>query len=213
VEYRLVKRKIDHIVYTVTNLDAAIDEFEKLSGVRPVFGGYHTTKGTKNALVNLGDNCYLEILTIDEGNTAIKPPRWMGVDFVKTPQITRWSLKSNQLHQDSKILQKYHSEMGVIQGGQRQTTVGDTLTWEMILPLATPLVEPIPFMTDWQHSSVHPTHNLPPQCELIELSFTHLHPTIIQQIFSELSIDILVQQGEEATIQAKIKSPNGVFII
>jgi len=63
-------KKTDHIVYAVTNLEAAIDEFEKLSGLRPVFGGYHTTKGTKNALVNLGNECYLEILAIDEGNTG-----------------------------------------------------------------------------------------------------------------------------------------------
>ncbi len=208
-----MERKTDHIVYTVPNLEAAIDEFEKLSGMRPVFGGYHTTKGTKNALINLGNDCYLEILAIDEVNTQVKPPRWMGVDLVKIPEITRWSLKSNQLHQDRKILQKYHPEMGVIQGGQRQTATGDTLTWEMILPLATPLVEVVPFMTDWQHSTIHPTHNLPQQCELIELLFTHPHPTTIQEIFSELNIDILIQKAEKATIRAKIKSPNGVFII
>jgi len=207
------KRTIDHIVYTVINLEAAIDEFEKLSGVRPVFGGYHTTKGTKNAIVNLGGECYLEILAIDERNTSIVPPRWMGVDLVKSPQITRWSLKSDDLQQDREILQKYKPEMGVIQGGQRQTSTGDMLTWEMILPLAQPLVESVPFMTDWQNSTVHPTLHLPQECELITLSFTHPNSDEIQKIFNKLNIDIMIEQGKKSMIKAKIKSPNGIFEI
>jgi len=207
-----MKRKIDHIVYAVPDLEVAINEFEKLSGVRPVFGGYHTTKGTKNAIVNLGNDCYLEILAIDEENASVTPPRWMGIDFIKTPQITRWSLKSNQLNQDSEILQKYHAEMGIIQSGQRKTNTGE-LTWEMILPLATPAVELIPFMTDWQNSTVHPTHNLPQQCKLIDLAFTHPNPTVIQSVFDELGVDIIVQKGEKATIRANIQSSNGLFYI
>lgn len=208
-----MKRKTDHIVYAVPDLEAAINEFEKLSGVRPVFGGYHTTKGTKNALVNLGNECYLEILAIDEDNIAVESPRWMGIDMIKNSQITRWSLKSNQLNQDSEILQKHQPKMGIIQGGQRKTSTDDTLAWEMILPLATPAVELVPFMTDWQHSIVHPTHNLPQQCTLISLSFTHPNPAAIQQVFDKLGIDIMIEKGEKTMIRAKIKSPNGVFEI
>jgi len=103
--------------------------------------------------------------------------------------------------------------MGAIQGGQRKTDTGDTLTWEMILPLAAPTVELLPFMTDWQHSAVHPTRNLPQECELIALSFTHPRPAKIQQIFNELGIDMVIEKGEKAMIQAKIKSPNGVIEI
>jgi len=208
-----MKRKTDHIVYAVPDLQTAMDEFEQLSGVRPIFGGYHTTKGTKNALVNLGDECYLEILAIDEDNATIKPPRWMGVDLIEKPEITRWSLKSNNLSQDSEILQKYQPEMGIIQGGQRKTSTGEMLTWEMILPLAAPAVELVPFMTDWQHSAVHPTHNLPQQCELINLSFTYPNPTEIQSIFNKLGIDTAIVKDEKAMIRIKIKSPNGVFEI
>jgi len=103
--------------------------------------------------------------------------------------------------------------MGIIQGGQRKTSTGDTLTWEMILPLAVPAVELVPFMTDWQKSAVHPTHNLPQQCALISLSFTHPNPAMIQQVFDKLDVDILIEKGEKAVIRAKIKSPNGVFEI
>jgi len=97
-------RKIDHIVFAVPNLEAAMNEFEELTGIRPAFGGYHTTQGTKNAVVNLGNDCYLEILAADNDNTQIAPPRWMGIDLIESPQITRWSLKSKDLQSDSAVL-------------------------------------------------------------------------------------------------------------
>lgn len=208
-----MKRKTDHIVYAVPDLDAAVEWFEEQTGVRPVFGGYHKTQGTKNAIVNLGNKCYLEILAIDEANTAIGSPRWMGIDMIEKPQITRWSLKSDKLNHDSKILKKYNTKMGNIQGGQRQTSTGNTLTWEMIMPLASPIVELIPFMTDWQHSTVHPTLNIIQKCELIALSCTHPNPSEIQDIFDKLDIDMTVAEGEKAMIHAKIKHPKGVIDI
>ena len=103
--------------------------------------------------------------------------------------------------------------MGIIQGGQRQTSTGNMLTWEMILPLPFPTVEPIPFMTDWQHSAIHPTQNLPQECELIALSFTHPNADEIRKVFDKLGIDTKVEKGEKASIRAKIKSPNGIFQI
>ena len=64
-------RQIDHIVYTVPNLEKAMDWFTEISGIQPAFGGYHTTQGTKNAVVNLGNSCYLELLAADNENKNI----------------------------------------------------------------------------------------------------------------------------------------------
>jgi len=206
-------RQIDHIVYTVPDLTAAIEWFEAIAGIRPVFGGYHTTQGTKNAIVNLGNNCYLELLAADDDNHEISPPRWMGVDFLEQAQITRWSLKSDNLPQDSVIVKHYQTDMGNIQGGQRKTTTGDTLTWEMIMPLAAPEVEVIPFMTDWQNSTVHPTNALPEQCQLLDLKFTHPTPDLLLPTFGQLSIDSLIEKGLKASIKMSIQCPKGIIEI
>jgi len=101
------RRKIDHIVYSVVDLEAAIDDIENQLGVRPSIGGRHLSKGTKNAILNLNKACYLEILAIDEENKEVKAPRWMGVDLIKKDCITRWALKSNHLLEDQKILEGY----------------------------------------------------------------------------------------------------------
>ncbi len=96
-----MKKRIDHIVFTVFNLESAIDRIEMQLGARPLFGGFHKTQGTKNALLDLGDQCYLELLAADNTNADILPPRWMGVDALTEEKITRWAIKSNNLESDS----------------------------------------------------------------------------------------------------------------
>ncbi len=206
-------RQIDHIVYTVPDLAVAMDWFEEISGIRPDFGGYHTTQGTKNAVINLGNQRYLELLAADEKNTAIQPPRWMGVDFLEKAQMTRWSLKSNDLSKDSRILKSYDPEMGRIEGGQRKTTSGSLLTWEMIMPLAAPQLEVMPFMTDWQNSDVHPTDSMSDQCQLIGMKFTHPTPNLLLPTLKDLGLDLDLIASETISIKAVIQCPKGVITV
>lgn len=209
----LTNRHIDHIVYAVPNLEKAIDDLEKELGVRPTFGGYHTTQGTKNAVLNLGNQCYLEILAADEENTNISPPRWMGIDLIQASKITRWAIKSANLAQDSIFLSQYQSDMGKIKGGQRKLSNGGQLTWKMIMPLASPEVEISPFMVDWQDSELHPTQQMEQHCELIGLEFTHPEPNSLSKVLDQLFLDLDVVKGDKISIMAKIKCPNGIVIL
>ena len=205
-------RTIDHIVYAVPNLEIAMEQFEKATGVLPVFGGYHLTKGTKNALVNLGNQCYLEILAIDDQNTNIAPPRWMGIDLIQQPLVTRWCLKSSNLQRDSEHLQRINPMLGVINGGQRKTSNGDILAWKMILPLATPAVDVLPFMVDWRKSTVHPTDNLLPTVGLERIQLFHPQPEKQNSILRNLQVEIDVQEAPTASIKMHLKTPKGLVL-
>jgi hypothetical protein len=190
-------------------LEKAMDDFEKLTGIRPIFGGYHTTQGTKNAIVNLGNQAYLEILAVDDKNTQISAPRWMGADLIETPKITRWALKSTNLTQDSQILKNYQSDMGRIQGGQRKMTNGQLLKWEMIMPLSHPKIELAPFFVDWQNSEAHPTDAMPDQCQLVELHFAHPSPEKLSQQLSKLNLDWTIFSAKNVSIKMEIRTPKG----
>jgi hypothetical protein len=210
----LDQRKVDHIVLAVPDLDEASDWFEKISGIRPVFGGYHANQGTKNALVNLGNGCYLELLAVDHENTQITAARWMGIDLLSDqPLITRWSLKADDLDDDSKVIKTYHPAMGVVHQGQRKTTSGHLLSWQMTLPLAEPLVELVPFMTDWQTSDFHPTDQLPEQCRLLELSLSHPNPPAIQPTLHALRLNLKVNRSQETVINVRLDCPRGIVEI
>ncbi|MEM9836338.1 MAG: VOC family protein [Bacteroidota bacterium] len=208
----ITNRSIDHLVYAVPDFNAALDDIEEMLGIRPQFGGRHLRQGTKNALLHLGEACYFEVLAIDEENLHIKGPRWMGVDLITAPKLTRWCLKSSNLVEDSAVLRAYHPTMGQLQGGQRQLTNGELLKWEMALPLSEPAVEIIPFMADWAHSSIHPTDQLAPSCELVNLQLTHPHPGQVLPTLRQLSLGNAVEEGAAASIRATIRGPKGTVV-
>ncbi|MEO1449754.1 MAG: VOC family protein [Bacteroidota bacterium] len=202
-------RQIDHIVYSVPDLDTACDELETQLGVRPVFGGRHLTQGTQNALLNLGQGIYLEILATDPENTQIAPPRWMGIDLITAPRITRWALKSDDLERDQKVLQPYHPQMGRIEGGQRQTSTGALLEWELIMPLPEPEIELVPFMVNWTHSAAHPTDSLPADCRLTGLQLAHPEPDRMQETLIKLGWPDPLKHEQVPGIQIDIQGPAG----
>ena len=204
-----MSREIDHVVYCVPDLNEGVEYIENLFGVKPVIGGAHLTKGTKNALLNLGNTCYLEILAIDHDNVDFMGSRWMGIDMIQEPKITRWSLKSNRLQSDSKILSQYSPDLGIIDNGSRKTMDGLLLSWEMILPASTPEVELLPFMTDWSESEMHPTDSLAQRCFLQNIELYHPDPSMYQPVLSDLAIDIDIKKSDLPGIAINVNTPSG----
>ena len=144
------------------------------------------------------EGCYLELLAVDEANQAIKAPRWMGIDVLTHPQLTRWAIKSDNLAKDSAILKRYRSEMGHIQSGSRNTADGSRLKWELIMPLPVPEVELIPFMVDWSASEIHPSEYLPDMnCRLLTLYGTHPEPDSYTDVCNELGIAFKVTKSKQ----------------
>ena len=207
----MTPRKIDHIVYCVANLDQAVIDLENMLGVKAMIGGAHITQGTKNALINLGQECYLEILAIDEDNIDIKAPRWMGIDLLQRSKTTRWALKSDNITDDSKALKNYNSDMGLVTGGSRKMTNGKTLTWQIAMPLSTPEIEIAPFIADWSASEAHPTDTLDQPCKLLELRLNHPNPGELQNLFDRMNIIVKINKASTVSIQAIIQCPNGII--
>ncbi|WP_232517425.1 VOC family protein [Aquimarina aggregata] len=198
------------MVYAVHNLEETVLEFEKKLGVRPIFGGYHRSQGTKNALINLNNESYLELLSVDHTNTIISSPRWMGVDVLSKNQITRIALKSNTLENDQAVLKKHDATMGKISGGSRNTTNGSVLQWRLIMPLSTPEVELAPFMIDWSKSQAHPSTSLPDMgCTLIELYATHPRPEQIRHLYETLDFKIEIKESQKISLNMVLNTPNG----
>lgn len=206
-------RSIDHIVLAVPHLEAACTLINDLTGVQAVFGGRHLGQGTQNALLHLGDACYLEILAVDPKNKQVPSPRWMGVDLISQPRITRWALRSDDLESDQAILRAYHPEMGHAWRGERHTASGDLLSWNMILPLPSPEIELMPFMVDWEGSAAHPAEGLELGCYGARLQLQHPEPAGIQAALFDLGWNTPVSRGPQPRIQLEFQSPKGPVVL
>jgi len=206
-------RKIDHLVYCVLDLDSAIEQLYDEIGVRAIVGGRHLNQGTKNALINLGDTAYLELLAIDESNKQVAGPRWMGIDLITKPKITRWAIHSDNLEKDSEILKSFDSTLGEIIGGEREKESGEFLRWKMIKPLAKLEVDILPFMIDWSESDAHPTEGMEEICSLEKLEIYSKRNGTKQDTLKLIFEDIPIQSSEVELIRATIKGPSGMLII
>jgi len=207
----MTKRKIDHIVYCVPDLEESVIRFNDFLGVTPSIGGRHLLKGTKNALINLGNQCYLELLAIDHLNKNITSNRWMGIDYIKESKITRWAIQSEDLIADQKILKTYNPEMGFIEEGQRITQHNETLKWQMTIPLNKPKVELIPFVVSWKNSNHHPTDKMEEKCSLKSISFFGNNK--LNQSFKDLTLPYKISPSSNVKITATINGPKGDITI
>jgi hypothetical protein len=90
-------RRVDHLVYAVPDLDAAVADLERRLGVRASPGGPHPGRGTRNALIALDADSYLEILAPDPAQPAPVGGRWFGVDPVTPARLAGWAVKGRDL--------------------------------------------------------------------------------------------------------------------
>lgn len=165
-------------------------------------------------MINLNQGMYLELLAADATNTKVRSPRWMGVDLLTKNQITRWALKSDTLEKDSVILKKYHQEMGEIRGGSRNSEDGSLLQWELIMPLAAPEIELVPFLLDWSTTEKHPSELLPEMnCTLVSLYGTHPNPDELKTVFKALDYDLEVRKAANISIKMVMDCPMGIIEI
>ncbi len=202
-------RKLDHLVYCVLDLNRAIERIFKQTGVEATLGGRHLKHGTKNALIHLGELSYLELLAIDNSNSTVKGPRWMGIDLISEPKITRWAIHSKDLLSDRVLLKSYNSNMGNLIDGSRKKQDGSILQWEMLMPLAHPEVEIIPFMIDWSKSDAHPTNGLQQNCRLEELKFYGPNNQKTKDALQAIDNNVQIHEYKDIAIQAIIEGPRG----
>ena len=205
-------KTIDHLVYCVPNLQEGIQYFKNKFNIEASYGGRHLEQGTHNALFNIGNQIYFEILAPDPENKNVKPLRWMGIDLITEPKITRWGIKSNTIKEDLEILKRVDPELAISKIGKRQKTDGSILNWELSIPLPQPEVEAIPFLIDWKKSK-HPTSGIKQECELIRFTIAHPQPDKLSQILKSLNIEVKIKQAKEIALHAEIQGPSGKIIL
>jgi hypothetical protein len=201
-------KAIDHLVYATPDLGRAVDQFEKLTGVRATPGGQHPGRGTRNALVALGPTSYLEIIGPDPDQPPPATPRQFGIDGLKDPRLATWVAKGTDLVQLREAAVGNGIQLGPVVSGRRNRPDGVTLSWRATDSRAMPADGIVPFFIDWGESP-HPSATAARGLTLVELRAEHPEAERVQEMLRKLGLDLQVKRGARAALIAVIETPRG----
>jgi hypothetical protein len=199
-----VDRDFDHLVYATPDLTRTVARFIEMTGVEPAEGGRHLGRGTRNYLVGLGGERYLEIIGIDEDRPAPAGPRPFGVDDLTTTQLVTWAIHTKDLDARVEASRAAGHDPGPIEPMSRRTPAGDLLEWRLTNGDRR---GPVPFVIDWG-TTPHPATGLP-AVELTELYALHPDPDGVRKRLAALDAILDLRKGVEPSLMAVLDTPNG----
>jgi catechol 2,3-dioxygenase-like lactoylglutathione lyase family enzyme len=202
-----IPRTIDHLVYATPDLAASVDQMESILGVRAAEGGAHPHWGTRNALISLGPELYLEIIGPDpENHRPADPP--FGLRGLERPRLATWSARVASLERITHDARRAGIDLGGVRARSRLRPDGTTLAWKMTDPSMPREAGILPFFIDWG-DALHPALGAPQGCELVELRAEHPDPARIRAALAALGMELAVSPGATPALVATLATPRG----
>ena len=201
--------RIDHLVYSTTDLEKSVADIEELLGVRPALGGQHPGRGTHNALIALSDCSYLEVIGPDPTQADTVGPRWFQIDNLDAPRLVTWAVKETELNKLRAKAKAYGICLGPVVSGTRQRSDGSCLRWRFTDPATVVADGVVPFFIDWGNST-HPAASAPMGPVLESLRAEHPEPTIVMRALSAVGIDLPVESGPRPALIATLRTEGGL---
>lgn len=189
---------VDHLVYATPDLDASIRDLESLLGVRASPGGQHLGRGTRNALIAIGERAYLEIIGPDSDQPAPNGPRWFDVDVIDRPRLVTWAAHRSDL---SRLAETTDVPLGAVTTGNRLRHDGVALSWQLTDPTVMLGDGIVPFFIDWGMSP-HPSATAIHGPRLTDLRAEHPEPEHVQTMLRSLDIAMVVEPGARPVLRA-----------
>ena len=203
-----VLTKVDHLVYATSDLERGIKEVEELLGVRALPGGRHPGRGTRNALIALGPNAYLEIVAPDPDQPPPPSPRSFNLDSLTGSRLVTWAAAGTDLDSLRSRAVANGVPLGEVRSGSRQRPDGVVLSWRFTDPRSRVADGLVPFFIDWGQSP-HPAHTSPPGATLVALRAEHPDDRRVQRMLDALGLDVPVRHGPRAALIAVIDGRRG----
>ena len=200
--------KVDHLVYATPDLVVGIAQVERLLGVKAIPGGQHPGGGTRNALIGLGENTYLEIIGPDPEQPTPARPRRFGIDDLKTARLATWAAKGTDLQGIVQNAKSHGLDLGQVQSGSRRRPDGVLLSWRLTVSPALTEGGVVPFFINWGETQ-HPATGLPKGCVLVALRAEHPDAKRVHTELSALGLNVRVDAGSVPALIATIRTPNG----
>ncbi|MEE9446458.1 MAG: VOC family protein [Arenicellales bacterium] len=207
---------IDHLVIGATTLAQGVTYVKEQLGVDIPKGGVHTTMGTHNHLMQLGESLFLEVIAINPDGKSPKQPRWYGLDdpyvrkqLAEQPRLLTWVVNTPDIKM---LTQKTFFSFGGITPVSR-----GNLNWLFGLPQDGRLFAAglLPYLIEWQ-TDKHPAHKMPDLgCSLHGLQLHHANTPWLETVLTSIEANDLITirplaPHQAPYIEAKIRTPLGI---
>jgi hypothetical protein len=195
----------DHILIGAADLDVGVRWVEERTGVRAKFGGNHPGAGTRNALLSLGTEHYLEIIAPDPAQA--NAPDVRGLRELSSPRIIQWAIHTDDIVAAKAMLDGTGIKTVGPQPGSRQRPDGKLLRWQTLgIEQTTPLV---PFFIQWEAGSPHPSSDSPRLGTAKSLRFETPQPDELRRILHAAAVQAEIRKSNVPRIVLVVQTPRG----
>lgn len=194
---------LDHMLLGISDLDRGIRWLEQRTGVRPIPGGVHPGRGTRNALLALGGRRYLEIIAPDPAQPAASNPMVNGLRIMEEPRLIGWAVHLEDLNNIEQRARTAGIATDARRSGSRARPDGKLLRWQA-LNLKEDFGGVLPFFIEWSAESPHPSQDAPAGCSLQNFYVQSPAASDVSRIVRELGLDVEVRPGTTPVLHARI---------
>jgi hypothetical protein len=209
---------LDHILLGCSDLDRGIAFVEKHTGIAAAFGGVHPGRGTRNALLSLGEPSraelnprrYLEIIAPDPEQPGA--PDHYGLLKLTEPRLVGWAAHPGNLNQFATRLRNQGIAFDGPNPGSRKRGDGLLLEWKT-LNLKDDLGGLLPFFIEWSAGTSHPSVDAPRGCHLARFELLTPDPEKLRSAAAAMGLAVEIAKGAKLQLRATISCRGRTLVL
>ncbi|MFN7941040.1 MAG: VOC family protein [Thermoanaerobaculia bacterium] len=199
---------LDHLLVGAADLESAVEELARATGVRPVYGGRHP-RGTHNALVALDGGAYLELVAVEPG--ATRPASFPELSPAHGLVPIGWAVAGGELAELRAAIAGAGFALTEPKPGSRLTPAGATLEWRTF-GLATQLING-PFFIAWSPATPHPSTTSPAGCSLRSFAIASPDAEPLRRLATALALPVEILESSRAAAAIELDGLKGRVLL
>jgi hypothetical protein len=208
-----VHATVDHLLYGSPDLDLGIAEIERLTGVRPGYGGQHLGLGTHNALLSLGGRTYLEVIAPDPSQVGVELPPPYGIGSSDVPALRAWAAAPDDIETAVRDGRAAGIDYGEVTSHSRRAPDGRDVRWRMATRTTREEgLAILPFLIDWG-ATTHPSQGGASGVRLVQFRVSAPEPVEILRKLRAVGVEVPVSAAEGPGLEAVLVGPSGREVV
>ena len=201
---------VDHFIYATPDADGTAADLGARLGVELRRGGSHPGWGTRNHVLPLGDDLYLEVIGPDEEQADTPGGRILGIDALEGPRMVWWAVRPFLMPLTCGEFETAGFIPGEVITGRRDRPDGSRLEWQLTDPRVVLAGGILPMVIDWEGGE-HPGASTT-GARLKGFELRHPEHRELTLKFADLGLPS-VEPGDAPEIVVHLEGPGGTVTL